>query len=168
MWLHCSIARVHDGVTTFVADIPPSRSIQGLPGEVYLHRMGLAMVVSDGQAQPASSTNQPQLALVSRPFNASTPWSKSSSLFCALDTMGVRPSERKLGIPRPVMVWRAFVTVTSNRTTPISNFTRAARLSFSVLIHVLGTAPIKAPFDHVYPRSAFWHWNYFWRAPTLQ
>ena len=42
----------------------------------------------------------------------------------------------------------------------------------SVLLHVLGAAPIKALFNHcvifsVPIRSAFRHWNYFWGAPTL-
>ena len=33
-------------------------------------------------------------------------------------------------------------------TTLNSNFRHAARLFFSVPMHVLGAAPIKAPFDH--------------------
>ena len=110
----------------------------------------------------------------SSPFDASTPWSKSSSLFCMLDTTEFITLKGSLAFRERTSSggWRAVVTVTSNWATPISNFTCAAWLSFSVLIHVLGTAPIKAPFDHadIIPvlRSAFRHWNYFWGAPILE
>ena len=111
------------------------------------------------------------LHLVSSPFNVSTPCGKSMQLAVLYARHhSVHPSERKFGIPQkkhPVVVWRAFVTVTMNRETPISSFTLAARLSFSVLIHVLGIAPIKVPFS-IPIRSALRRWNYFWRAPILE
>ena len=59
------------------------------------------------------------------------------------------PTERKLGIPWKNVQWwgwGAFVNVTTNRATPISNFTHATQLSCSDLISVLGTAPINVPF----------------------
>ena len=98
-------------------------------------------------------------------------------LFCMLDTTEFKLSHWKevwySAKEHPVVDWRAFVTVTSNRATPISNFICATRLSFSILIHVLGAAPIKAHFDHAYIivvliRTAFWCWNYSWGAPLLE
>ena len=106
--------------------------------------------------------------LVSSPFDASTPWSKSSSLSCTPFTMEFVPLKGIL-----VFLERMASGGWTDRTTPVSNFIRAAWLSFSGLIHVLGTAPIKAPFYHAYIipvliRSVFWCWNYFWGVPILE
>ena len=92
-------------------------------------------------------------------FDASAPWSKSSALFCTTEFVPLKGNlvfhERTSNGG-----WRAFVTdptcicrhgssFHSSSEPAIDNFNLQFlnhQLSFSILIHVLGAAPIKVPF----------------------
>ena len=119
-------------------------------------------------------------------FVASAPCSKSSTLFSTTEFV---PLKGNLAFHEKTSNgdWRAFVTDPTRicrhgsplphtsasthlwslpLTTSICNFTLAARLPFSILIHVLGAAPIKAPLDcfSIPIRSTFRHWNFIFEG----
>ena len=107
--------------------------------------------------------------LVSSPLDASTPWNKSSLLYARHHRFC--PIERTFDIPwKNVQRWlKSFCDSYYEQ----SNSTRAAWLSFSILTHMLGAAPIKVHFYDAYIipvliRSTFWHWNNFWGALILE
>ena len=120
-------------------------------------------------------------------FVASAPCSKNSTLVCTTEFVPLNWGNLAFHEKTCNGDWRAFVTDPTRicrhgsplphtrasthlwslpLTTSICNFTLAARLSFSILIHVLCAAPIKAPLDcfSIPIRSTFWCWNFIFEG----